>query len=65
MVRTIAERIGPIRNTFYGEHWEVKNEPSPENVAYSNLPLPLHTVRPARDTQSDYVLFGFYFILRM
>lgn len=44
IVKTIARRIGPIRNTFYGEHWEVKYEPTPENVAYSNLPLPLHQV---------------------
>ncbi|CAR29129.1 ZYRO0G01342p [Zygosaccharomyces rouxii] len=42
-IKKIAERIGPIRNTFYGETFDVKgaNNETP-NIAYSNLALPLH-----------------------
>ena len=41
-VRNIAERIGPIRNTFYGETWDVKSAPSAKNVAYTSYDLDFH-----------------------
>ncbi|AGO11796.1 AaceriADR024Wp [[Ashbya] aceris (nom. inval.)] len=41
-VKMIAERIGHIRHTFYGELFDVINKASAENIAYTNVPLPLH-----------------------
>ncbi|QLL34032.1 hypothetical protein HG536_0F03570 [Torulaspora globosa] len=42
-VRKICERIGPIRNTIYGETFDVKSDvTTTSNIAYSNFSLPLH-----------------------
>ncbi|AET39501.1 Aim17p Ecym_4459 [Eremothecium cymbalariae DBVPG len=41
-VKKIAERIGHIRHTFYGELFDVVNNPNAENIAYTTFPLPLH-----------------------
>lgn len=41
-VRAIAERIGRIQPTFYGELFDVVAKPAAENVAYSNVFLGLH-----------------------
>ncbi|KIH87128.1 gamma-butyrobetaine hydroxylase [Sporothrix brasiliensis 5110] len=41
-VRQIAEQIGNIQNTFYGETFDVVSKPNAENVAYSNVFLCLH-----------------------
>lgn len=42
-VKKICERVGPIRNTIYGETFDVKsNISTTSNIAYSNLALPLH-----------------------
>ena len=41
-VTKIAERIGPIRNTFYGRSWDVISKPEAENIAYTSLELLLH-----------------------
>jgi hypothetical protein len=41
-LRYVAESIGPIRQTFYGELWDVKNKPNSTNVAYTDLNLGLH-----------------------
>eukprot|EP00123_Amoebidium_parasiticum_P015601 comp23057_c0_seq1/m.36927 comp23057_c0_seq1/g.36927 ORF comp23057_c0_seq1/g.36927 comp23057_c0_seq1/m.36927 type:complete len:456 (-) comp23057_c0_seq1:498-1865(-) len=41
-VRKVAERMGPLRNTFYGMTWEVEYTPNPSNIASSSLALPLH-----------------------
>lgn len=41
-LREIMGRIGEIRNTFYGETWNVKNIANSKNVAYTNLNLGLH-----------------------
>lgn len=42
-VKKICERIGPIRSTFYGETFDVKNSThTTSNIAYSNLALPFH-----------------------
>lgn len=42
LVKKVAERIGPIRRTFYGETFDVVNKPDAENIAYTNVALPLH-----------------------
>jgi alpha-ketoglutarate-dependent taurine dioxygenase len=41
-VNRIVERIGPIRNTFYGSTWDVKSKPEAENVAYTDKELGFH-----------------------
>jgi len=41
-VRRVAELICPIQKTIYGESWDVRSEPRPINVAYSDVPLDFH-----------------------
>lgn len=42
-VKKLCERIGPVRNTIYGETFDVKsNVSTTSNIAYSNMSLPLH-----------------------
>lgn len=41
-LRTLAERFGEIRHTFYGLLWDVVNVPNSRNIAYTNLDLGLH-----------------------
>jgi gamma-butyrobetaine dioxygenase len=41
-LRTLAQKFGEIRNTFYGELWDVKNVRNARNIAYTNLDLGLH-----------------------
>ena len=41
-VTRIAERIGPVRDTFYGRAWDVKSVARPENVAYTSGALDFH-----------------------
>ena len=33
-VEGIAERIGNIKNTFYGKTWDVKSVPDSKNIAF-------------------------------
>jgi len=42
IVKNIAERIGYIKQTFYGSSWDVISVPNPKNIAYSSVYLPLH-----------------------
>ncbi|KAJ5157667.1 uncharacterized protein N7482_008767 [Penicillium canariense] len=42
MVSHIATRMGPLRNTFYGETWDVRTVPQAKNVAYTNQFLGFH-----------------------
>lgn len=42
MVAKIATRMGPLRNTFYGETFDVKTVPQAKNVAYTNQFLGFH-----------------------
>ena len=39
---TIAEKIGPIRETTYGRLWDVIVVPQAENIAYTSLHLSFH-----------------------
>lgn len=41
-VSNIAERIGPLKNTFYGYTWDVKSVPKAKNVAYTSQNLGFH-----------------------
>ncbi|KAL8712429.1 MAG: hypothetical protein Q9220_003277 [cf. Caloplaca sp. 1 TL-2023] len=41
-VTSIANRIGPLRNTFYGSTWDVRSVPSAKNVAYTSTHLGFH-----------------------
>lgn len=41
-LRTLAEKFGEIRRTFYGELWDVINIQNSKNIAYTNLDLGLH-----------------------
>jgi hypothetical protein len=41
-LREVMNWIGEIRNTFYGETWNVKSMPNSKNIAYTSLNLGLH-----------------------
>lgn len=41
-VADMANNLGPIRNTFYGQTWDVRNSPDAKNVAYTNKDLGFH-----------------------
>ncbi|KAJ4406785.1 hypothetical protein N0V82_010051 [Gnomoniopsis sp. IMI 355080] len=41
-VKEVANKIGNLQSTFYGETWDVISKPSAENVAYTNEFLCLH-----------------------
>ena len=41
-LKRIANRIGPVRNTFYGEYWDVRSVQDAKNVAYTSKFLDLH-----------------------
>lgn len=41
-VSAIAERIGPVKNTFYGYTWDVRSVPEAKNVAYTSQDLGFH-----------------------
>lgn len=41
-VSAIAERIGPLKNTFYGYTWDVRSVPQAKNVAYTSQDLGFH-----------------------
>ncbi|ODV98205.1 hypothetical protein PACTADRAFT_48005 [Pachysolen tannophilus NRRL Y-2460] len=41
-IEKIANRIGYIRETFYGKLFDVKSIPDAKNIAYTNNFLPLH-----------------------
>ncbi|XP_030380776.1 gamma-butyrobetaine dioxygenase [Scaptodrosophila lebanonensis] len=46
VVRRLAERIGYIKRTTYGDVFEVKSKPNAGNYAYLMTPLPMHTDMP-------------------
>ncbi|KAJ3315975.1 hypothetical protein HDV04_000183 [Boothiomyces sp. JEL0838] len=41
-VEQVAQAFGPIKETFYGKSWNVKNDPNSKNIAYTSLYLGLH-----------------------
>eukprot|EP00099_Drosophila_melanogaster_P024054 NP_651985.1 uncharacterized protein Dmel_CG14630 [Drosophila melanogaster] len=46
VAKKLAERIGYIKRTTYGDVFEVKSKPNARNYAYLMTPLPLHTDMP-------------------
>ncbi|KAL5338903.1 hypothetical protein BJX70DRAFT_388321 [Aspergillus crustosus] len=42
MVEKVATRMGPLRNTFYGPTWDVRQVPKAKNVAYTSQFLGFH-----------------------
>jgi len=48
-VERAVARFGFVRETNYGRTFDVRIEPSPANLAYSDLGLDLHTDNPYRD----------------
>ncbi len=43
-IEIIANRIGPLRHTFYGSAWDVRSVPSAKNIAYTSSHLGFHMV---------------------
>ncbi|KZO99205.1 Clavaminate synthase-like protein [Calocera viscosa TUFC12733] len=41
-IRDVAAQFGDVRNTFYGETWDVKSVPNSKNVAYTDQKLAFH-----------------------
>jgi len=41
-LRALAGRFGELRETFYGQTWDVKNVRDSKNIAYTNVDLGLH-----------------------
>ncbi|GAA6039468.1 hypothetical protein JCM8097_009566 [Rhodosporidiobolus ruineniae] len=41
-LRSVVERIGSLRRTWYGDLWDVKAVEGSRNIAYTNLDLGLH-----------------------
>ncbi|XP_018785708.1 PREDICTED: gamma-butyrobetaine dioxygenase-like [Bactrocera latifrons] len=46
VVKSLANRIGFIRKTTYGEEFSVRSRPGAKNYSYLSEPLPLHTDLP-------------------
>mgnify|MGYP003954069785 CR=1 FL=1 len=44
-----ANSIGSIRPTNFGEYFDVKSKPNPNDLAYTSLPLAPHTDNPYRN----------------
>ena len=44
-----ANSIGSIRRTNFGEHFNVKSKPDPNDLAYTSLALAPHTDNPYRN----------------
>lgn len=55
-VANIAERIGPLRNTFYGSTWDVRSLPDAKNVAYTSKYLGFHMDLLYMDKPPEYQL---------
>tara|TARA_A100000164_G_C21841995_1_gene740548 strand:+ start:40 stop:1140 length:1101 start_codon:yes stop_codon:yes gene_type:complete len=44
-----ANSIGNVRRTNFGEYFDVKSKPNPNDLAYTSLPLAPHTDNPYRN----------------
>jgi len=49
VVERVTARFGFVRETNYGRLFDVRIEPQPGNLAYTDQPLDLHTDNPYRD----------------
>ena len=65
-LRKLAQLFGEIRDTFYGELWDVRNVRNAQNIAYTNLDLGLHMdllyVCHPKLCFSVYLLYLFVFV---
>jgi hypothetical protein len=50
----IARRVGLLRETNFGQTFEVANQPDPNNLAYTAIELPLHTDLPSAQASAWY-----------
>jgi gamma-butyrobetaine dioxygenase len=57
---TLGEIIGFKRQTNFGTMFEVVNKPSPNNLAYTSLALPLHTDLPNQEQVPGYQFLHCY-----
>ncbi len=48
-ITKFANSIGNIRRTNFGEYFNVKSKPNPNDLAYTSLPLAPHTDNPYRN----------------
>jgi gamma-butyrobetaine dioxygenase len=48
-LKTLCELFGTVRPSFSGYTFDVKSKANPENLAYTNKPLELHTDLPAEE----------------
>lgn len=48
-VTEVGDRIGHVRVTNYGRHFDVRSVPNPNNLAYTAVALGVHTDNPYRD----------------
>ena len=55
-VSKVAERIGPLRNTFYGQTWDVRSIANAKNVAYTSKYLGFHMDLLYMDSPPDFQL---------
>jgi alpha-ketoglutarate-dependent taurine dioxygenase len=55
-VSKVAERIGPLRNTFYGATWDVRSVADAKNVAYTSKYLGFHMDLLYMDSPPDFQL---------
>ena len=55
-VGKVAERIGPLRNTFYGTTWDVRSVANAKNVAYTSKYLGFHMDLLYMDSPPDFQL---------
>lgn len=50
-LESIAQRIGPVRPTNFGQLFDVKAKPDPDSNAYTSIALPPHVDLPTREYQ--------------
>ncbi|MEL6890285.1 MAG: TauD/TfdA family dioxygenase [Actinomycetota bacterium] len=48
-IRHVADRLGYLVGTNFGDVFDVRTEPRPTDLAYTSLGLPAHTDQPYRD----------------
>ena len=58
-----ANSIGSVRRTNFGEHFNVKSVPNPNDLAYTSLPLAPHTDNPHYPCQ--YCRTQFFLVARL
>ena len=60
-VEMVANRIGPLRQTFYGSTWDVRSVPSAKNIAYTSSHIGFHMVSILPSSPSTQIWSGVKF----